>query len=124
VLNTARINVRSRDLVTCVVLRVNNPLSAGGACARSIEGGDGAVGSAQKATGMDWSPDGKGFYCGCVSPESRTLLYVDVKGTPRVLRQYKGVGPGVTWGIPSADGHYIAILGGTLGANVWMVEAF
>lgn len=73
---------------------------------------------------MNWSPDGKGFYCGSVLRENRTLLYVDLKGTARVLRQYRGVGTGFFCGIPSPDGHYIAIRGGTLSANVWMVEGF
>ena len=41
-------------------------------------------------TGLDWSPDGKGFYCGSVSPQGSTLLYVDLKGNVRVLWQYKG----------------------------------
>ena len=41
-------------------------------------------------TGLDWSPDGKGLYCGSVSPQGRTLLYVDLKGNARVLWQYKG----------------------------------
>ena len=33
-------------------------------------------------TGLDWSADGKGLYCGSVSPQGRTLLYVDL-GPPR-----------------------------------------
>ena len=43
-------------------------------------------------TGLDWSPDGKGLYCGSVSPQGSTLLYVDLKGNARVLWQYKGGG--------------------------------
>lgn len=74
--------------------------------------------------GMDWSPDGKGLYCGSVSRGNRNLLYVDLKGTARLLRQYRGVGGRLIWGVPSPDGRYIAILGGTLSANVWMVEGF
>ncbi|MBV9302643.1 MAG: serine/threonine-protein kinase [Acidobacteriaceae bacterium] len=87
--------------------------------------------------GMDWSPDGKGLYCGSVSPKARTLLNVDLKGKAQVLRQYKGVGSGTVdnmttvetrlddiWGVPSPDGRYIAIYGGALNSNVWMLEGF
>lgn len=36
-------------------------------------------------TGLNWSPDGKGLYCGSVSPQGSTLLYVDLKGNAVVL---------------------------------------
>jgi hypothetical protein len=74
-------------------------------------------------TGLDWSPYGKGFYCGSASPQGPTLLYVDLKGNARVLWQYKG-GSGFIWGIPSPDGHYLAILGQPVNRNVWMLEGF
>ena len=74
-------------------------------------------------TGLDWSPDGKGLYCGSVSPQGSTLLYVDLKGNARVLWQYKG-GGGQIWGIPSPDGRYLAIRGDVINSNVWMVEGF
>jgi Tol biopolymer transport system component len=72
-------------------------------------------------TGIVWSSDGKGLYCGSVSPQSGTLLYVDLKGNARVLWHYKG---GATWGVPSPDGRYIAIQGDVINTNVWMVEGF
>jgi hypothetical protein len=34
---------------------------------------------------LEWSLDGKGLYCSSTSPEGATLLYVDLKGTARVL---------------------------------------
>jgi len=74
-------------------------------------------------TGLDWSADGKGFYCGSVSPQSRTLLYVDLKGNARVLWQYKGTGGGI-WGVPSPDGRYVAIGALVTNSNVWMLEGF
>jgi len=73
--------------------------------------------------GLDWSPDGKGFYCGSVSPQASTLLYVDLKGNARVLWQYKE-GSGAIWGHRSPDGRYLAILGAVTNSNVWMVEGF
>jgi len=75
-------------------------------------------------TGLDWSPDGKGLYCGSVSPLRRTLLYVDLKGNARVLWEYKAAGSGNIWGVPSPDGRYLAILGTTSNSNVWMLEGF
>jgi hypothetical protein len=76
-------------------------------------------------TGINWARDGKGFYCGFVSAQRRNLLYVDLKGTAQILRQYNGVGnDGQVWGVPSPDGRYIAILAGALSSNVWMLEGF
>jgi Tol biopolymer transport system component len=73
-------------------------------------------------TGLDWSHDGKGLYVGSVSPQGDTILYVDLKGHTWVLWQQKG---GVyTWGAPSPDGRYLAILGGVTNSNVWMLEGF
>jgi Tol biopolymer transport system component len=73
-------------------------------------------------TGLDWSHDGKGLYVGSVSPQGDTILYVDLKGHAWVLWQQKG---GVyTWGSPSPDGRYLAILAGVTNSNVWMLENF
>jgi hypothetical protein len=74
-------------------------------------------------TGLNWSTDGKGLYCGSVSPQARTLLYVDLEGNARVLWQYKAAG-GDIWGVPSPDGRYLAMLGSVMNSNVWMVEGF
>jgi serine/threonine protein kinase/Tol biopolymer transport system component len=73
--------------------------------------------------GLDWSLDGKGLYCGSVSPLSRTLLYVDLEGNAKVLWQYKASG-GDVWGIPSPDRRYLALMGEVENSNVWMVEGF
>jgi serine/threonine protein kinase len=74
-------------------------------------------------TGIDWAPDGKGLYCGSVSPQGATLLYVDLKGNARVLWQYKAAS-GAIGGMPSPDGRYLAILTGISSSNVWMIEGF
>jgi len=73
-------------------------------------------------TGLAWSPDGKGMYCGSFSLRGTTLLYVDLEGNARVLWQNSG-GFG-TWGIPSPDGRYLAIRGDVRNSNVWMLEGF
>jgi serine/threonine protein kinase/Tol biopolymer transport system component len=74
-------------------------------------------------SGLEWSPDGKALYCGSLSPQSRTLLYVDLKGNARLLWQFKG-GQGDVLGVPSPDGRYLSIGAGALSRNVWMLEGF
>jgi serine/threonine protein kinase/Tol biopolymer transport system component len=71
-------------------------------------------------TGLEWSPDGKGLYCGSAPPDRGALLYVDLKGNARVLWQHNGWG----WGVPSPDGHYLAIFADVTDSNVWMLEGF
>jgi hypothetical protein len=73
--------------------------------------------------GLDWSPDGKGFYAGSASPQGRTLLYVDLKGNARVLWEFKGAG-GLIWGLPSPDGRYLAIKREVANSSVWLLEGF
>ena len=79
-------------------------------------------------TGLDWSADGKGFYCGSLSAEGGTLLYVDMAGKSQVLWEHKGAAPSAfdaMDGIPSPDGRYLALPGGSVvTSNVWMVEHF
>jgi serine/threonine protein kinase/Tol biopolymer transport system component len=92
------------------------PLLAGSECEVTVKGWP-------NLSGLDWSADGKGLYCGSMSPQNKTLLYVDLKGNARVLWQYKG-GGGQIWGIPSPDGRYLAIRGDVTNSNVWMIEGF
>jgi Tol biopolymer transport system component len=73
--------------------------------------------------GLNWSQDEKGLFIGSISPQGRTLLYVDMKGNARVLWQQKGVGFAI-FGVPSPDGRYLAILGAVTNSSVWMVEGF
>jgi Tol biopolymer transport system component len=75
-------------------------------------------------TGLQWSPDGKGLYCGSSPLRGNAVLYVDLEGNARVLWQSKGVMVGPIWGIPSPDGKYLAIRGQTRNSNVWMLEGF
>jgi Tol biopolymer transport system component len=73
-------------------------------------------------TGFNWSADGKGFYCGSVTAQGATLLYVDFAGNARVLWQNNG--GNLAWGIPSPDGRHLAILARGQSRNVWMLEGF
>jgi Tol biopolymer transport system component len=83
------------------------------------------VKSWSNVTGVDWSPDGKGLYCGSISAQGNgALLYVDLAGNARVLWQHKGTAGGSLWGIPSPDGRYLAISTDITSSNVWMLEGF
>lgn len=73
-------------------------------------------------TGLNWSADGKGLYCGTFSGQGSTLLYVDLAGNERVLWQNNGGNQ--VWGIPSPNGRYLAIFGQMRSSNVWMLEGF
>lgn len=72
---------------------------------------------------LEWSADGNGLYCTSISSQGGTLLYVDLKGTARVLWQSRELdgGPFIA-GVPSPDGHYLALSGAGYQSTVWMVE--
>ena len=74
------------------------------------------------ASGVDWSSDGKGFYCGSSSPSGTRLLYVDPNGNAHEI--WKNKGGYNSWGIPSPDGRYLAIGGNVMNSNAWIVEGF
>jgi serine/threonine protein kinase len=87
--------------------------------------------------GLEWSPDSKALYCASVSPQSRSLLYVDLKGNAKVLWQLQGgrgenasalQGAGhplpAVWGLPSPDGRHLAIEANVFGSNAWLLEGF
>ena len=72
---------------------------------------------------LDWSADGKGLYVGLWTPKAgTTLLYIELDG--RVHPLWQQPGNLRTWGTPSPDGRYLAILSGTTDSSVWMVEGF
>ena len=114
----------SPDGSTFAISRVSQPeirirlLSTSGDSDREI-----TVKGWPNITGLDWSPDGKGLFCGSQSPQGGTLLYVDLKGDVRVLWQSKSMHGGI-WGVPSPDGRYIVIGGEVTNSNVWMLEGF
>jgi hypothetical protein len=76
-------------------------------------------------TSQAWAPDGKGIYCGTMRPQGATLLYVGLDGKAQVLWEQKGATGGFgTWGVPSPDGRYVAIMSEAMDSNLWMVENF
>jgi eukaryotic-like serine/threonine-protein kinase len=71
---------------------------------------------------LDWAADGKGVFVSSVTPRGATLLYVDLEGKAHILSEQPGSTQ--TWGVPSPDGRYLALLGGTLESNAWIIENF
>jgi len=70
-----------------------------------------------------WAANGRGL----VSTSGglgETLLYVDLEGHAQVIWQQKMPYYDENWGIPSPDGHHLAVLGYTTEANVWLLENF
>jgi Tol biopolymer transport system component len=73
--------------------------------------------------GLDWSPGGKGFYCGSRSPQRCTLLHVDLDGAVRVLWQDRDATAGPYIGAEaSPDGRRLAIVGSAYSSNAWLLE--
>jgi Tol biopolymer transport system component len=81
--------------------------------------------------GLNWAADGGGLFV----PEgggidvygvsgSAALLYVDLEGRAHVIRPQNPLISGFGWAIPSPDGRYLAMLGGTRYSNVWLLENF
>ena len=69
-----------------------------------------------------WTADGKGLLLSSRIERASVLVYSDLQGNSQVLWKHEG---GIaTFGIPSPDGHRLAMLGQTLNSNIWMMENF
>jgi len=69
-----------------------------------------------------WTPSGKALLVSGRLPGSSVLLHVDLLGNCHLL--WKKDGGLATLGIPSPDGHHLALLGWTLDSNIWEMENF
>ena len=69
-----------------------------------------------------WSADGRGLYVSSTLQGRTVLLHVDLHGGAHVV--WENHGNNTTWGMPSPDGHHLAILGWTENSNMWMMENF
>ena len=69
-----------------------------------------------------WSVDSKGFFTSNTTGLGSTLLFVDLNGKPHPLWQQKS--GSLTWGVPSPNGRYLAVLGQDFNGNMWMIENF
>ncbi|HMD85988.1 MAG TPA: protein kinase [Terriglobia bacterium] len=73
-----------------------------------------------------WAADGSGLFVSANPTATRaTLLHVDLDGRSQILWQqrYPLVDADGT-GIPSPDGHHLAMVGLSTDANVWLLENF
>jgi Tol biopolymer transport system component len=71
---------------------------------------------------MDWAPDSKSVFVGTWGPGGATLLHIDLSGNAQPV--WHQPQPNQTWGIPSPDGHNLAMFGVGADANVWMIDNF
>jgi len=75
-----------------------------------------------KLGNLDWDLGSKALLVSSISQTGASLLRVDLAGNVQVLWTQNGsIG---TFGIPSPDGRYLALGGGTSDRNVWMAEGF
>jgi len=68
-----------------------------------------------------WMADGKGLFVSSLNERGSVLLRVDLRGNAHVLWEHKSGG---TYGLPSPDGHHLAMLDQTENTNIWMLENF
>jgi hypothetical protein len=85
---------------------------------------------------VNWAVDGKGLFVSSLEEAGSALLRVDLLGNAHLLWEQKGNntpwtniieplgGPSVPWGVPSPDGHHLAIYNWTFSGNMWMMENF
>jgi serine/threonine protein kinase len=69
-----------------------------------------------------WAKDGKGFFVSSPTEKGGVLLRVDLQGNTRVLWEQRG-NPEMS-GIPSPDGHHLAMQGIAQSSNMWEIENF
>jgi serine/threonine protein kinase/Tol biopolymer transport system component len=73
---------------------------------------------------IGWAPDSKGLFVSRYPSSGTMLLYVNLEGRASVLWEQKLTGRYWTWGTPSPNGRYVALLGWSEDSNVWMLENF
>lgn len=79
--------------------------------------------SATTLNSLDYSADGRGLFTSDYSTDlGAWLLYVSLDGDVTIL--WNNRGSVRTWGVPSPDGQWIALLGATQESNVWVLEGF
>jgi hypothetical protein len=72
---------------------------------------------------LDFAADGKGFFTSDYSTDlGARLLYVSLSGATSILWHNRASNR--TWGVPSPDGKWVAILGATQESNVWVLDGF
>jgi DNA-binding winged helix-turn-helix (wHTH) protein/Tol biopolymer transport system component len=86
-------------------------------------GGDGtrreqevAVTGFGQLSGINWSPDGRGWYVATTNAVGTALLFVSQQGKAHLLRDSVAGG----WAVPSPDGSKLALVDQPVDSNVWM----
>jgi hypothetical protein len=93
---------------------------ATGAVVREI-----SVHGATNGTGLlnlDYAADGKGFFVSQTTPTETRQLYVDMSGEASLL--WRQAGKSISWGIPSPNGKYLAMMIYTDDSNVYTIDDF
>jgi serine/threonine protein kinase/Tol biopolymer transport system component len=73
--------------------------------------------------GVDWAPNGRGFFVGVLDETNQQparVYFIDLSGTEHLLWQTRATD--AIWAVPSPDGRYLAIRGSTGESNVWSIE--
>jgi hypothetical protein len=70
---------------------------------------------------IKWAPDGKALFIGRRVKNSNELWRVGLRGEAKNL--WKSTGP-MIFGVPSPNGHYLAIYDWKQITNIWMMENF
>ena len=74
---------------------------------------------------LRWTVDGKALYVGSKPSTGGGFFFVDMQGhSSDLLRQQRAPFNRGILGVPSPDGHWLAISGGIQYTNVWMLENF
>lgn len=71
---------------------------------------------------IDWTADGKALLISHEGPTRATLLRVRLDGKTEAIWEMGNFLK--TWAIASPDGHSLAIMGGSLNSNTWLLENF
>jgi len=76
---------------------------------------------------LDWAVDGRALFINNATSQGTALTYLDLHGNTHQIWEQRGLPYGTllsTWGIPSRDGRHLAINGGIVSSNVWLLENF
>ena len=71
---------------------------------------------------LAWAADGKSLLLSNATTQGAALVRVDLRGTHQIL--WKQQGDLAELGLPSPDGHFLAVTSWTTASNVWMLESF
>jgi hypothetical protein len=71
---------------------------------------------------LEWANDSQSMFVSTFEPGGATLLRVALNGD--ALPIWHQPQSKTTWGFPSPDGRHLAIMGGNLESNVWIISNF